>query len=84
LDYAYELEQAVLKLVTVGMNVSIHNHQLCTLPQSLWPHSRQSISDWKNEYAHCCESCAVKPQCGGFFTWNLEAYQSRGIRALSQ
>lgn len=55
-DYADELEAAVSMLATVGMNVSIYNHQLCTLPESLWPFSRRSISDWKNEYADECFS----------------------------
>jgi hypothetical protein len=82
-DYADELETAVLALATAGMNVSIYNHQLCTLPASLWPYSRQSISDWKNEYAEECASCAVKARCGGFFRWNLNGHRSRAIRPLA-
>lgn len=82
LDYADELENAVSLLATAGMNVSIYNHQLCTLPRSLWPYSRRSISDWKNEYARECEHCSVQSQCGGFFTWNLDRHRSRGIATV--
>lgn len=82
LDYAGLLEEAVLMLGTAGMNVSIYNHQLCTLPPSIWSYCRQSISDWKNEYASECSSCGVKEDCGGFFAWNLDGYRSRGIRPV--
>lgn len=81
-DYAEELEASVLTLATTGINVSIYNHQLCTLRRSLWPYSRQSISDWKNEYSEECNRCGVKKRCGGFFVWNLSGYRSRGIQAL--
>lgn len=83
LDYTPELESAVLYLSTAGMRVSIYNHQLCTLPESLWPFSRRSISDWKNEYLDICTSCGIKDKCGGFFAWNLAGHTSRGIRPVS-
>jgi His-Xaa-Ser system radical SAM maturase HxsC len=66
-DYAKELEAATKTLAMRGMNVSIYNHQLCTLPRSLWPFARKSISDWKNVYMEECESCGVRQFCGGFF-----------------
>jgi His-Xaa-Ser system radical SAM maturase HxsC len=66
-DYAPELEAATLRLATRGMNVSIYNHQLCTIPRSLWPYASKSISDWKNVYLEACDSCGVKQFCGGFF-----------------
>jgi His-Xaa-Ser system radical SAM maturase HxsC len=81
-DYAAELEAAVLKLATAGLNVSIYNHQFCTIPESLWRFSRRSISDWKNEYADECTICAVRDLCGGFFSWNLQEHRSRCIRPI--
>ena len=66
-DYAAELEEATLILATRGMNVSIYNHQLCTIPRSLWPYARKSISDWKNVYLDVCAACGVKDFCAGFF-----------------
>jgi His-Xaa-Ser system radical SAM maturase HxsC len=81
-DYACELETAVLTLAAAGMNVSIYNHQLCTLPQSLWRFSRKSISDWKNDYLDECRGCSVKGRCGGFFSWNVNSHRSRAIAAI--
>jgi hypothetical protein len=52
----------------MGMNISIFNHQLCTLPKSVWHLSVKSISDWKNNYEPECDGCSVKDRCGGFFT----------------
>jgi len=66
-DYQAELEEATLSLALKGMHVSIYNHQLCILPQSIWPFSRKSISDWKNVYLPICDSCEARPLCGGFF-----------------
>jgi His-Xaa-Ser system radical SAM maturase HxsC len=67
-DYREKLEEAVLSLADRGMTVSIYNHQLCTLPPSVWAFARRSISDWKNEYLPGCEPCAVRATCGGFFS----------------
>ena len=82
IDYADSLEDAVLMLAASRMNVSIYNHQLCTLPESLWSYSRASISDWKRDYATECDGCAVRARCGGFFSWNLQGHRSRAIQAL--
>ena len=82
LEYADELESSVLALAATGMNVSIYNHQFCTLPRSVWPFSRQSISDWKVEYFPECNACRAKPQCGGFFPWNIPHHRSRGVTAV--
>jgi His-Xaa-Ser system radical SAM maturase HxsC len=66
-EYQRELGKAVETLALSGMNVSIYNHQLCTLPMSLWPFARKSISDWKNVYLPECAGCGVQRYCGGFF-----------------
>jgi His-Xaa-Ser system radical SAM maturase HxsC len=66
-DYQRELRQAIDHLRRHGLSASIYNHQLCVLDQALWPASRKSISDWKNEYLDVCDGCAVQDQCGGFF-----------------
>jgi His-Xaa-Ser system radical SAM maturase HxsC len=80
-DYQVELGIAVETLSAAGLTVSIYNHQLCTLDQSLWPFARKSISDWKNEYADECEGCAVRDECGGFFS-SAEVRRPKGIRAF--
>ncbi len=66
-DYQEELYRAVSLLAEARMNVSIYNHQLCTLDNRLWRFARKSISDWKNEYMPECEGCLKKGDCGGFF-----------------
>ena len=66
-DYQNQLETATLYLAERGMRVSVYNHQLCTVPDSIWPYCAKSISDWKNEYLPQCEACAVRQECGGFF-----------------
>ena len=54
-------------LALAGINVSVYNHQLCTIPRTLWPFAVKSISDWKNIYLPECEGCGVRDFCGGFF-----------------
>jgi His-Xaa-Ser system radical SAM maturase HxsC len=81
-EYSRELEKAVRSLDRRGMEVSIYNHQLCTLPESLWPFSRRSISGWKTVYLPQCNDCRVKVHCGGFFQSSIDCY-SQGIQPLS-
>jgi His-Xaa-Ser system radical SAM maturase HxsC len=66
-DYRDELERATLFLAERGMNVSVYNHQLCTVPPAIRPFCRQSISDWKNDYLPACDHCAARSACAGFF-----------------
>jgi His-Xaa-Ser system radical SAM maturase HxsC len=66
-EYQAQLEEATLTLAASGMCVSIYNHQLCTIPRTLWPFARKSISDWKRVYLEVCGTCAARPYCGGFF-----------------
>jgi His-Xaa-Ser system radical SAM maturase HxsC len=66
-DYQPELRTATLALAERGLNVSIYNHQLCTIPQDLWPFAKQSISDWKNIFVPECDGCELRPACSGFF-----------------
>jgi His-Xaa-Ser system radical SAM maturase HxsC len=82
-DYQRELEEATLNLALHGMNVSIYNHQLCTLPPSVWPFARRSISDWKNVYLDACNQCAVRRLCGGFFQSGTKRHSAH-IHALGE
>lgn len=80
-DYTAELVDAVRILNRGALNISIYNHQLCILPQSLWRFSRQSISTWKNSYIDACVDCSVKESCGGFFETSGE-YISQHIKPI--
>jgi His-Xaa-Ser system radical SAM maturase HxsC len=81
-EYAPQLEEAVLFLATRGINVAVYNHQLCTIPRSVWPFARKSISDWKNVYLDACGGCSVRDFCGGFFQSATKRHSAH-IRALS-
>lgn len=81
-DYRRELEEAVQFLALRRMPVSIYNHQLCTLPPSLWRYARKSISDWKQLYLPQCADCAVKDGCGGFFQWAVKKHSAH-IRPIA-
>jgi len=67
-DYQAQLRDAVAILDGAKMDVSIYNHQLCILEESLHRFSRKSISDWKNEFMAECNGCTRKRECGGFFS----------------
>jgi His-Xaa-Ser system radical SAM maturase HxsC len=73
-EYQAELERAVSYLAMRNMTVSIYNHQLCVLSQSLWPYAQKSISDWKNLYLPECEKCSVLKDCGGLFKWAVKKH----------
>lgn len=81
-DYQDQLTAAVLYLSKNGMNVSIYNHQLCVLSQTLWPYARASVSDWKQIYDDECIQCDVRGLCGGFFKWapNVRSAHIKAIK----
>lgn len=81
IEYQRQLEEAVLILSRAGVKVSIYNHQLCLIPQSILPYAKKSISDWKNEYMPECEGCEMRAECGGFFSSAHFKYSSH-IKAI--
>ena len=80
-DYQEQLKAGVETLSAAGTSVSIYNLPLCVLEPSLRPFAVQSISDWKNAYAHECESCSARGDCAGFFSTGRPQF-SRGIAAI--
>ena len=62
------LSEATLFLASVGFNVSIFNLTHCTIPETLWPFAKKSISDWKNYYEPFCGQCVMRPGCCGLFS----------------
>lgn len=81
-DYGTQLEEAVQELRWHRIPVSVYNHQLCTISQTLWDVSHQSISDWKNIFLPQCEGCEVRHRCCGFFASGTEVH-SRAIKPLA-
>ncbi len=81
MDYQRELLDATLILDQSAIRTSIYNHQLCVVPQKVRRFAAQSISDWKREYVGSCAECAVRKECGGFFS-SVIGKQSRGIQPI--
>lgn len=82
-DYADELRKAVGILDRARINTSIYNAQLCLIDRSIWRFAKRSISDWKQEYMSECAGCAVKSECGGFFS-SAELRYSQQIHPISK
>jgi His-Xaa-Ser system radical SAM maturase HxsC len=79
-EYGTQLSAATRFLAMRGINVSIYNHQLCTVPEDVRHFCRQSISDWKMAYLPSCERCFCKSSCGGFFESALPRHHSAHIK----
>ena len=75
IDYSDVLEDAVRYLSEWRYNVNIYNIPLCLLPEGIRQFSRQSISDWKNEYSDLCDNCLKKRDCCGLFSTSIIPYQ---------
>jgi His-Xaa-Ser system radical SAM maturase HxsC len=82
-DYGPILNKSVAFLANRGLQASVFNLPLCTLPRSLWPFARKSISDWKNRYLSECSDCAVKEFCCGFFASEGSGWRSRAIKQIT-
>ncbi|WP_163324844.1 His-Xaa-Ser system radical SAM maturase HxsC [Draconibacterium mangrovi] len=80
IDYADDLERAVINLATWKMNVSIYNIPFCLLRPSLYEFSRKSISSWKIVYSQECSFCSMRQVCGGMF--GTSKFQSENIKAI--
>jgi His-Xaa-Ser system radical SAM maturase HxsC len=81
-DYKDVLSAAVDVLTSYGINVSVYNHQLCTVNSDILGVYRKSISDWKNEYVDECMKCSRRSDCGGFFSSSVMYRRSAHIRAF--
>lgn len=83
-DCAEALRDATFFLANRGMDVSLYNFPLCTVPEELWGFARKSISDWKNTYLPVCEPCAVKHDCSGFFRSLGPRWTSRAVQPVGR
>lgn len=82
-EYMPILEKSIKVLNQRDVNVSIYNHQLCTLPKWLWRFSRKAISEWKNVFFEECNICLALSNCGGFFK-SSKNIRSKGIKAITE
>jgi His-Xaa-Ser system radical SAM maturase HxsC len=81
-EYRAQLSMATRFLADRGINTSIYNHQLCTIPEELRSYSCKSISDWKVVFLECCKMCSCMNNCGGFFESALPKHHSAYIKPL--
>lgn len=65
-----------------GVDISLYNFPLCTLPAAWRPYAVRSISDWKNKYLLVCDRCSAKSECAGFFEWHPDENTYHGVAAL--
>ena len=82
--YISKIKQSLEFLDKWKYKTSIYNTPFCQLPKNLWDYSRQSISDWKNSFHDECDSCVMKKDCAGFFSWNLKYSKVYPITSLDE
>jgi len=75
-EQAPSLIKATHILRAGDVRVSLYNYPLCTIPESLWSISADSISPWKKAFSKCCDACTVRRYCAGFFTCNKDVMNS--------
>ncbi|WP_426232006.1 hypothetical protein [Pararhizobium sp. DWP3-4] len=63
------LKSAVNIAITHGIEVSLYNFPLCSVPEPYRRLTPSTISDWKRKYLDVCETCNSRDACGGFFEW---------------
>ncbi|MBY5401041.1 His-Xaa-Ser system radical SAM maturase HxsC [Rhizobium leguminosarum] len=67
-DFA-PIASAVDLSVARGINVSLYNFPLCSVPAAYRSYAPSTISDWKRKYLDFCSRCDRRAACGGFFEW---------------
>jgi len=76
LEYENELINAIKICREYSLPVSIYNLPLCLINESIRSFSRQSISDWKNEFSKICYNCELINECAGMFTSTQPHFES--------
>ena len=82
--WASTLEHSVHLLDQHAIPVLLMNIPHCALPKALWSRATQSISDWKQTYAHECATCAQKKHCCGLFSWHKKSWGSAPIASIKE
>ena len=76
LEYENELVEAIKICREYNLPVSIYNLPLCLVNESIRGFTRQSISDWKNDFSKVCYNCDMKSECAGMFSSTQPYYES--------
>lgn len=67
-DFA-PIASAIDLSVARGIDVSLYNFPLCSVPTAYRSYAPSTISDWKRKYLDFCSQCDRRAACGGFFEW---------------
>ena len=73
---------AIDEATSKGVQVSLYNFPLCTIPDSHRAYCHTSISDWKRKFIEVCKPCSQKNNCGGFFEWYTEKWEWNRIAPI--
>lgn len=52
-----------------GIEATLYNFPLCTVPTAYRRFAPPTISDWKRRYLESCRDCGARDACAGFFEW---------------
>jgi His-Xaa-Ser system radical SAM maturase HxsC len=83
-EWGPQLVEAVRRLRRAGMRTALMNAPLCSLPEELWPHSHQSISDWKRVFAKACDACSMRDDCCGLFAWYEKGWAPTFLKPIER
>lgn len=64
-------EDAAKVLLRAGIDVRLYNFPLCSVRKECWTLCKKSISPYKVRYGEVCESCKMRPSCGGIFAGTI-------------
>lgn len=65
-------EQGIKYALIHGIDVGLYNFPLCTIPKSMWPLAKPSITPSKVRFYEECEQCREYYACGGLFYSTFE------------
>ncbi len=82
-QWSDKLVRSVAVLERTSIQVVLMNLPLCAIPPELHRLASRSISDWKQEYAPECSSCAAREACSGLFSWYQEGWKPAPISPKS-
>lgn len=65
-----------------GLEVTLYNFPLCSVPPGYRQFASSAISDWKQKYLGFCDGCNSRLTCGGFFEWYNHAEGFHRVGAI--
>ena len=80
---AFQSVKTAINLATAhGLEVTLYNFPLCSVPPDYRQFTSSTISDWKQKYLGFCDGCSSRLTCGGFFEWYNHAEGFHRVGAI--